>query len=198
MAKIKIEGLTPYSQSRHHDEPFLDGELPDAYDLRTWRSHMHVRTINGKETVIIPAVALTQCLVSAAQYSGEKIKGQGQKTWTAKIASGVALFDDIDLKIDPATVQPIPIYAHVSGRRGPGPRVTRRFPNIPVWGATFEIGILDPIVTQEVLEETLRVAGLFIGIGRYAPFVSKGGTCGRFVSEVRSFGEKRGFANKAA
>src|ERR1019366_6354314 len=42
MAKVKIEGLTPYSPSKHYDVPFLDGELPEAYDIRNWREHMHV------------------------------------------------------------------------------------------------------------------------------------------------------------
>ena len=102
MAKVKIEGLTPYSPSKHYDVPFLDGELPEAYDIRNWREHMHVEENDkGQMTVVIPAESFHQAMISAAKYSGEKIKGQKQKTWTAKISSGSCLFANIDLGIDP-------------------------------------------------------------------------------------------------
>lgn len=58
VARLTITGLTPYSQSRQHDEPKLEGETHEAYDVRTWRSKLSVATRNGAATVVIPAHGL--------------------------------------------------------------------------------------------------------------------------------------------
>ena len=173
-ATVSLESMAPYSQSRKHDLPMLKGELPPDYEMRTWRDHLSVK--DG--SVFIPAFAMHQCIISAARYSKRQIKGQGRATWTAKFTSGVVLFDDIMLNIDPETVGYIDINAHVNGMRGSGKRVTRRFPIMPAWKATFDLHILDPIITEEVLSEMLEIGGLFIGVGRYRP--ENGGSNGRF------------------
>jgi hypothetical protein len=41
--QVKIRGVSPYSQSRHHDEPALEKEAKDDYERRTWRSRMHTK-----------------------------------------------------------------------------------------------------------------------------------------------------------
>lgn len=175
IATCVLESLTPYSQSRKHDEPRLEGEGADDYNRRTWRSQQLVE--NG--TVHISAFGLQQALVSAARYSKKQIPGQGKATWTKKFEAGIALFENIDLGINPETVEYIDIYANADGIRGSGKRVMRRFPIIPKWSATFDVHILDPIITQEIFTEVVEQAGMFIGIGRYRP--EKGGTNGRFT-----------------
>ncbi len=107
-----------------------------------------------------------------------RITGQGQATWTGEFTSGIVLFEDIFLDIDPASVGYIDISAHVNGVRGSGKRVTRRFPIVPSWKGTFDIHLLDPIITEDILAEMLEIAGLFIGVGRYRP--ENGGLNGRF------------------
>ena len=54
----------------------------------------------------------------------------------------------------------------------------RRFPLIPSWETTFEIHVLDPIITEAILREMIGLAGLFKGLGRYRP--ANRGTNGRF------------------
>jgi hypothetical protein len=174
IATVSLESMAPYSQSRKHDLPMLKGELPAAYEMRTWRDHMSVK--NG--SVFIPPFAMHQCIISGARYSKRRIVGQGQATWTAKFSSGVVIFDDIMLGIDPESVGYLDINSHVTGIRGSGKRVTRRFPMIPSWRGVFDIHVLDPIITEDVLVEMLEIAGLFIGIGRYRP--ENGGSNGRF------------------
>lgn len=175
VATSTLESLTPYSQSRKHDEPRQEGESADDYNRRTWRYQQLVE--NG--TVHIPAFGLHQSFVAAARYSKKQIPGQGKATWTAKFQAGLAFFANIDLGIDPATVDYIDIYANADGVRGSGKRVMRRFPSIPKWSATFDVHILDPIITEEVFSDVVEQAGMFIGIGRYRP--EKGGTNGRFA-----------------
>lgn len=178
-AIVTITGTSPYSQSRGHDEPFLEGESHDAYDRRTWRSKLSVRTVKGKPTVVIPAHGLHQAIAAAAKYSKKQIPGQGKATFTAKLTSGIAILENPPLNIDPATVPSVSISANADGVRGSGKRVPRLFPEMPEWECTFEVAILDPILTEEIFRDFLELAGLYIGIGRFRP--EKGGTNGRFV-----------------
>jgi hypothetical protein len=178
IATVTIQGITPYSQSRQHDEPWLEGESHADYDIRTWRSKLNTERRNGKLTVVIPAHGFMQAIVAAAKYSGEQIKGQGKKTWTAKFAAGIMLLDNPALNIDPAIVQCVTISANADGIRGSGKRVPRRFPEIGEWSSTFDVHILDPIVTEDIFRDMLEKAGMYIGIGRFRP--EKGGTNGRF------------------
>lgn len=178
IARVTISGITPLSQSRQHDEPKLDGERPDDYDKRTWRHKLNTSTHDGKTTVVIPAHGLHQAIAAAAKYSKRQIPGQGKATWTAKFTSGITLLEDPALGVDPATVEGVTISANADGIRGSGKRVPRKFPIIPKWSATFDVVILDPIITEDIFREMLTMAGMFIGIGRFRP--EKGGTNGRF------------------
>lgn len=179
-AIVTIVGTAPYSQSHQHDDPKLEGEQPDAYDRRTWRSRMNTEIRDGKKTMVIPQFGIHLSVISAAQYSKRKIEGQRNATWTAKFQRGIAIMGAAPLNVDPETVNAIPLPVNSDGKRGGGTRVIRRFPQIPAgWQATFEVMIIDPIITEAVWTETLRDAGLFIGLGQYRP--ENGGSNGRFV-----------------
>lgn len=196
-AIVTISGTAPYSQSHKHDEPKLEGEQPDAYDLRTWRSKMNTEIINGKPTMVIPAFALQLAMISAAQYSKKKIEGQRNATWTAKFQRGISIMGAAPLNIDPADVNCITLSVNADGKRGGGTRVTRRFPQIPAgWKASFEVMIIDPIITQGIFAEMLELAGLFIGIGQYRP--ESGGSNGRFIVESLKWSDNRQIRRKAA
>lgn len=178
-AIVTITGTSPYSQSAAHDEPRLEGEAHDAYDRRTWRSHLSVREVKGKPTVVIPAHGLQQAIAAAAKYSKKQIPGQGKATWTAKMMSGLAILENPPLNIDPQSVKGEAIPCNADGVRGSGKRVTRWFPVMPQWECTFEVAILDPIITEDVFREFVELSGLFIGLGRFRP--EKGGINGRFI-----------------
>jgi hypothetical protein len=197
IATLTLEGLAPYSQSRQHDEPRLEGESHDAYDRRTWPSKQTVETRDGKRTVVVPAHAILQCFASAARYSKKQIPGQGKATWTAKFTSGLALLENPALNVDPSTVQHVVISANSDGKRGSGTRVPRRFPVIDVgWEFTTDIYILDPIITQSIFEEIVGISGMFIGIGRFRP--EKGGTNGRFGLKALTWADNRELVPLAA
>jgi len=172
IADVTLRSLSPYSQSRAHDEPAYENESKADYDRRTWRSHLHVE--NG--TVRIPAKALHDCLIEAAEYSGKKICGN--RTWTKPFTSGIGIFENPDLGIRTEDVQYVDVYCHANGRRGSSTRVMRRFPIIPAWEARFDVHILDPIIVEGIFHEMLAIAGMFKGIGRYRP--ANRGTNGRF------------------
>lgn len=75
MVEVSIESITPYSQSRMHDAPKLEKETADAYEKRTWREKA---TVNADGEICIPAMALKNCLDSAAKLLGTQIPGKGK------------------------------------------------------------------------------------------------------------------------
>jgi len=178
IATLTLESLSPMSQSRQHEEPKLEGENHDAYDIRTWPHKMHVETRNNRSTVVIPSMAIHQALVAAAKYSKRQIPNQGKATWTAKFSAGIMILENPALHVDPEIVQCVAISANADGVRGSGKRVTRRFPTIPAWRSTFDVHILDPIITEDVFREMVEIAGLFVGIGQFRP--QNLGSNGRF------------------
>jgi hypothetical protein len=187
IATVTIVGISPLSQSHQHDEPKLQGESHEDYDIRTWRSKLNVSQMTG--TVIIPQHGMHQAIVAAAKYSGEQIPGQGKKTWTAKFTTGLAFLTDIDLCLRPEDAQCVTISANADGVRGSGKRVPRRFPIYMAWSATFEVYVLDPIITEKQFRKTLELAGMFSGIGRFRP--EKGGSNGRWRVETIDWQDNR-------
>jgi hypothetical protein len=197
IATIVLEGLAPYSQSRQHDEPFLEGETHDAYDRRTWRSKQTVAVRDGKPTVVIPAHGIHQSFAAGAKYSKRQIPGQGKATWTAKFLSGIALLEDPALNVDPESTGFVVISANADGVRGSGRRVPRRFPVIDVgWQLTTNVYILDPIITEAIFAEIVEIAGMFIGLGRFRP--EKGGTNGRYRIKQMQWQDNRELVPLAA
>jgi hypothetical protein len=186
VADVTLRSLSPYSQSRAHDEPAYENESKADYDRRTWRSHLHAE--DG--TVRIPAKALHDCWIEAAEYSGKKIIGN--RTWTKPFTSGIAIFENPDLGIKPEDVQYIHVYCHANGKRGSGTRVMRRFPQIPHWETRFDVHILDPVITEQIFREMLAIGGMFKGIGRYRP--ANRGTNGRYEIADLIWRENRRFA----
>jgi len=182
VATITLVGMAPMSQSRQHHEPKLEGETHDAYDSRTWLSKAHIEERAGKRVLTIPANGFRQCLADAAKYSKRQIPGQGKATWTAKFAAGIALLggNPVINNVDPNALQSITIPANADGQRGSGKRVARRFPVIPIgWSSTFEVHVLDPIITKDIFVEMIELAGMFIGMGQFRP--ANLGTNGRFM-----------------
>ena len=73
------------------------------------------------------------------------------------------------------------LFVPSDGKRGGSKRVWKCFPYVNDWKAVGTIYLLDPalIARPEKVEEYLRHAGKFIGLGRFAP--RRGGFYGRFV-----------------
>jgi len=179
VATVTLTGIAPMTQSRAHETPKLEGENPNDYDIRTWRNKLSTELNGDTRTIVIPAHGVMQCIAAAAKYSKRQIPGQGKATWTAKFTAGITLMENPRLNIDPASVGSITISANADGVRGSGKRVPRRFPVIPTgWSTTFDVYILDPIITEQIFREMVELAGMFIGLGQFRP--QNGGTNGRF------------------
>lgn len=172
---VKIKGLSPYSQSKMHDEPKLDKETADAYENRTWRSKC---TTDAAGMIEIPAMAFKQALPVAARKLGKQIPGRGKSTYTKYFEADVICTGNAPLGVHRDEVESVTINANSDGVRGSGKRVKRTFPVIPEWETEATFMIFDDTVTPEVFEEVLRTAGMGVGIGRFRP--ENGGLNGRF------------------
>jgi hypothetical protein len=172
VAEVTLQSMSPYSQSRPHQEPAFENENPGDYDKRTWRSHLHRE--NG--FVVLPAKAIYTAICDGASYSMRKVSGN--YTWTRKFESGIIIFENPSLGIRPEDVNFIDVYCDSKGKRNGNSRVMRRYPQIPEWETTFDIHVIDPIITEDMLREMIGMAGLYKGIGRYRP--ENRGTNGRF------------------
>lgn len=174
-ATITIEGMSPYSQSKHHSEPKIGQETSDAYERRTWRSRMHV-TKDGY--VKIPPMSFKNGLVSAAKFLNQKIPGEGQKTFTKRFESGILTMDPLILPIKAADVDCEELFVPSDGVRGSGKRVVKLFGVMPQWGGAITVLVLDEKIGDKVFAAHAEAWGMFVGIGRFRP--EKNGFYGRF------------------
>ena len=171
-----LRSISPYSQSRHYDEPKLEKESSDAYERRTWRNRMHT-TQDGE--VYIPPMSFKNCLSEAAKFLSMQIPGKGKATYTKHFEAGVMVIDQLCLGVKADAVPGDSLFVPADGVRGSGKRVTKIFPRIDQWAGTVDIYVLDETITQEVLLQHFKEAGSLIGIGRFRP--RKNGFFGRFA-----------------
>ena len=179
-ATARLSLLVPYCQSRSHEAPKLNKELSDAYEKRTWRERLHT---DSSGQVLIPAMALQNCVKEAAKFLSISIPGKGKSTFTKHFESGLGVLDDIPTGVHKDDVAPNRVFVPSNGIRGAGTRVHKVYPMLlPPLEFDVEFLIMDDTITAEVFTEVLVQAGTLIGIGAFR--VRNQGNCGRF--EVKS------------
>jgi len=192
VAKVQIEGITPYSQSRFTLNEFekREKESHEDYDERVWREKAHY---NKDGNVVIPQMAFKTSLQSAAQYLGIQIAGKGKATYTKHFVSGVLVMNPpvIIPHYTRETVEMEMVHCASNGMKGAAAKgkVWRRFPVMPEWSCEVVFDVLDDIITEEVFITHLRQAGQFRGIGRFRP--ESGGYYGRFSVKNYEWSEQK-------
>lgn len=184
-ATVTINGVTPYSQSSNPTlHPDYEKVLKEAkcakndHALReslTWKFRARY---NDAGNVIIPNMAFYGALVSGMRYTGDRIPGQGKKTWADKFRRGLYVENDVALPFTMDTIQGMQLFVPSDGKKGSSSKVLKIFPVMQEWGGTFSVRILDNIITQDVFAQAVNVAGSFVGLGRWRP--EKEGMNGRF------------------
>lgn len=182
--EVTLQGIGAYSQSRLFAREKNEGESDDKYEERSWKQHAHFKDqkrLGGN--VIVPAFALKCMLDEAAAYIGEKVPGDGKRTFSSIFRCGVIVAEDPVLLVNgkPVTEKdlvPEWIPANADGKRGSGKRVPRCYPIFHDWSITPVFEALDPRITEEIFLKHLWAAGIYKGIGRYR--AGNGGCHGRF------------------
>jgi hypothetical protein len=168
-ATVKLESLSPYSQSKHYTEddvPKKPRELHDAYERRTWRHRMHA-THDG--FVEIPGLSFANGIKDAAKTLGKKVPGRGSKTYTQVFAAGVMCPGSIKLPIKVDDVRGEELFVPSDGIPGSGKRVAKVFPRIDGWSGVVTFMLFDDLITEDVFTEVLTVFGIQVGVGRFRP-----------------------------
>lgn len=173
---VTIEGVSPYSASRFHEEPKLAEETHDEYDSRTWR---HKATTDAMGMVVIPSGSFKQAIDGAAKMVCGKIPGQGQKTYTKLVATGVIVEDNAPLGVHVNDVESIRLHVNADGVRGSGKRVFRTFPILRTWKTKVPFLITEPNLPESEFEKVVIASGRCMGVGRWRP--EKGGSNGRYT-----------------
>ena len=186
-ATTKIQFLTPYCQSRYHQEPKLNKELSDDYEKRTWRSRLHLYSEDSHfgidkdlmGTVFIPGMAFANCVKEAAKFLGTQIPGKGKSTWTKHFEAGVSVVDDVPTGLHPSKAIEKPMFVPSNGVKGAGTRVMKSYPILtPPLSVDVSFQISDDMITPEVFVHHLQQAGQLIGVGSFR--VRNSGVFGKF------------------
>jgi len=139
-----------------------------------WRDKLY---INSEGHVIWPSENVHQMLQDASKYWGQRIPGEGQKTYTDVIVKSVVC-EDCDLGITPDDPTIIPFGKSVNGNpskgKKSGAKVYKIRPMIRPWQGTFVMHVFDARLNPTVLMTILTYAGVYIGLSDWRP------TFGRF------------------
>ena len=128
--------------------------------------------------VLIPLFALKNALDAAAKYEGKKIPGKRNATFTKHVNSGVMVESAVVLPVKKSAVRGEWRFVPADGTPGGAKRVMKCFPVINDWHAKVSFAVIDEIITKDILQEFLDVAGSYIGIGSFRP--ENRGIWGRF------------------
>ena len=170
-----LKSTSPISFSRYHGTPKRDRESDQDYEERTWRERLHT---DAKGNVLIPLFAFKNALDAAAKYEGKKIPGKRNATYTRHVFSGVMVESAVVLPVKKSTVRGEWRFVPADGTPGGAKRVMKCFPVINDWQAKVSFAVIDEIITKDILQDFLEVAGSYIGIGSFRP--ENRGIWGRF------------------
>jgi hypothetical protein len=168
----RLRGIASYSQSKHYDEPKMQGESDKDHYKRTWRGHLHT---DSNDLVIMPATQLKNSLAAAAKFINMKIPGQGNATYTKHFEAGILCLKSNHLlvpNVDPADsskcldkekdrndwvsihkdkVACENLFLSPTGDRGGKKRVDKFYPIFPIWAVDAEYSVIDETCLQTCL-----------------------------------------------
>jgi hypothetical protein len=147
---------------------------PAEAERKNWREKMY---FESDKIVYIPGENIHQCMKDASKYWGQKIPGEGNKTFTDVIEKSVVV-ESLNLGINKDSESIVPFGKNVNGNPSKGKKsgckVYKIRPLMAGWGGTFTIHVFDGRLSMPILRTVLSYAGTFIGLGDWRP------TYGRF------------------
>jgi len=184
MAQVEIKGTSALSMSKYIQAERKPKELHQDYEERCWRERIH-RNKEGK--VIIQPMMLVKSVQGGAAFNGTLIPGRGKERYKKHFLAGVRCNQVIVLDLHYEDVERETYLVPSDGKTGGTTRVVKHFPVIDEWGGIITFYILDDIITRDVFQETLNVAGQLVGIGRFRP--ERGGFYGCYNADILEWKE---------
>jgi hypothetical protein len=142
---------------------------PVENERQTWREKAY---FEDDGMLYIPGENIHQCMKDGSQYWGQKIPGEGNKTYTDVITSAV-ICENMQLGIHKDGDEVIPFGKSVNGNPSKGKKsgckVYKIRPLLRPWGGTFKMHVFDARLTPGILKTILSYAGTFRGLGDWRP-----------------------------
>ena len=177
-AEVDIVGLTPFGFSKAINSTKSTGESHDDFEERTWREKIHT---DSQGNAFISPMALKNCLSDCAKYLSESVPGKGKATFTKHFDAGVLVTEPLMLGLKAKDIPAERLFVPADGKKGGPKRVWKNFPKVDPWKVHAVIDVIDPTIKPEKLEQYLKYAGQFIGLGYFRP--RHGGFWGKFKIE---------------
>jgi hypothetical protein len=147
------------------------GRDPAKYELEHFREKAYT-TADGE--LMIPARAIKKMAIDACKFYPKKPKGTNFKSFGPFIQAATIVPADAALGVTTTALRPLTLVVNLDPTKGSkGPRGPRTRPMLPpVWNATAELIVFDPILTKDHLAEIFERAGKQVGVldGRAVDF----------------------------
>jgi hypothetical protein len=154
---------------------------PITEEQLTWKQKAY---FNKDGLLYVPSENLQQCYKDAAKFWGQKIPGEGKKTYT-NVFEKATIFEDGMFGVSMTADDLIPFGRNMNGNPNAiGKHLVYKIrPLIPRWDLTFIVHSFDARLTPEVMRTVTQYAGSVVGIGDWRP------THGRFVLDFIDFND---------
>lgn len=192
---FRCVGQAPLVFSKPICDSKADDETNDQFEERTWIQRAHV---DEQGRLFRPGSEIHRILCNAGAWLSMRIKGEGKKTYTKRLQSGIRVGGTGNFVVcngggKPATVKdvvPLRLFVPSDGKRGGGKRVWRTFPSIRTgWTVDAELLIVDEAITEDVFTKHIVTGGLYDGMGSMR--VGTGGPNGQFAVQNIKFADIR-------
>jgi len=172
--KVRIRGVSPLLMHRNSPEMELllkkarNNEAKQKVEEENYHLYLYV---DGDGRPYVPDIMLQRCFIEAAKEFQQQ--GRRKKTYKNVVAGGlVTILEEKIPIISQGGYKPDKRFVKVQRNR-----VLRVRPRFDDWELEFTLAI-DESLDEEVIEQIIRYAGSYVGIGDFRPTCS--GPFGRF------------------
>jgi len=139
----------------------------------TWREKSYY---DESGMVYMPGENIHECLKEGSQYWGQKIQGEGNKTYTDVVKSAV-ICESMNFGIHKDSEEIIPFGKMVNGNpskgKKSGSKVYKIRPLLRPWGGEFKMHVFDARLLPAILKTIISYAGAFRGLGDWRPIYGR-------------------------
>jgi len=167
---VEIEGITPYLQNQFSDMDSLETTKKKVIKTSVPKAEDKAyKTAAGK--YYIPSVQLERCI----SVAGKSFKGKGRSSLSTVLSAMVTIMPTEIIDFTP--------QQYVEDKQtGVNPNTKGRVvivrPRYDNWKAKFQLTVDTDDIPDGIMEDILRHAGNFVGIGDFRPM--KNGKFGRY------------------
>jgi len=169
--KCKIQGITPLLMNKPEEYGF-DEQWVEKKASEDWEKEALKKLyLDSEGNLYQPSTHLERAMIEAGKKI--KVKGQGKATYSKIFGSQLSV-EEFELLHKKKDYEIFKILVVIPSTKG---RIMRYRPMLKEWQLEFHI-LFDEEIPQDVVKESLEIAGRNVGIGDWRP--EKKGKYGKF------------------